>query len=463
MPAPSYISDANPKIVKAKELAKDTADVASLDESLRLYREGLEGLVAGAKTDQDARRQHAVKKRAAQWLTSAEEVRASLQQLLLDLDPSLIAPPPPPQPADGTGTGYGYGLDSTFSPPPIATAPEAANPFPTVPTLGGNPRANNDNDSGGFNIPSVPSITPLHGGGGGGYNVGIDGIPSIPSLPPLSGSGGDSGAVGGIGSLDRGAGSGAFTEAGVAGTNPYGQPGMAGTNPYGQPGMAGTNPYGQPVYPSAPAAPSPSPQASPQTQAPQAPPPFSSHLTPTDIPVAVGGVAAPPQDPPMADIFRADFARIATQLAGVGVEGRDATHLFLDAAQGLERMLKDVCTSRGIHVKHPPTLGAVLVAFTQAPPPTFDRALTNTLFKLLKLRNQATHDGILLSASLARELVLACDQALTAAVSNGDFGSPAPGSGAHPGYPGSVPSRQPPQPPGAAGFTGGGSMYPAFE
>ena len=48
--------------------AKDTADVASLDESLRLYREGLEGLVAGAKTDQDARRQHAVKKRAAQWL-----------------------------------------------------------------------------------------------------------------------------------------------------------------------------------------------------------------------------------------------------------------------------------------------------------------------------------------------------------------------------------------------------------
>lgn len=124
----------------------------------------------------------------------------------------------------------------------------------------------------------------------------------------------------------------------------------------------------------------------------------------------------------MEDQFEDEFNRIGDALvagaASPSFTSREATALFIETGIQLELMLKLVCRLQGIDVQHPMTLGALLNAIvwqqrtTSASP--VQRALRETLFALLRQRNQVMHDGKTVQTAQAIEYVAACKEMLLA-------------------------------------------------
>ena len=61
----------------------------------------------------------------------------------------------------------------------------------------------------------------------------------------------------------------------------------------------------------------------------------------------------------MSDIFGRDFARIDAALQST-TDDKEATNLFKEACQRLERMLLEACNNIKVPAHHPKTLGSLL-------------------------------------------------------------------------------------------------------
>jgi len=98
------------------------------------------------------------------------------------------------------------------------------------------------------------------------------------------------------------------------------------------------------------------------------------------------------------------------------VTEKEATTVFKEGAQRFEKTLIAACRCGKFDLPSPPSLGGALNALTRHPSP-FGRSLQETLYKILRYRNQCVHDGIILPVALVREYLVAMDE--TASILDG--------------------------------------------